>query len=219
MNGPITGTSIQDLRSHQRMGSITGQQLNNQPYGSMAGAGPQQIGSELGPVQTLHNQQQLHYGSNQQFQKEQAHGASHMINQAQHDPYYNIPNNQGYPQFIGQGPNNQYIEDLVKDISDNVPENSIVGMGENELDINVNDGLNTSNGSDGIINKLPELLREPLIIIVLFFILSQPAIKSAISNWIPQTQTGDNGKVSMIGIIIYGIILAALFSVIKKFLL
>lgn len=60
-----------------------------------------------------------------------------------------------------------------------------------------------------------ELIRDPLIILVLYFILSQSFVFNGISKVIPQLIPTETG-VSNLGILIYGIILGILFMVVKK---
>jgi hypothetical protein len=68
----------------------------------------------------------------------------------------------------------------------------------------------------GISNYVPEDLISPIVIIVLFIILSNPLIQNFIGKYIPQTNPDSNGVVSLMGVSIYGILMAALFVVVKK---
>lgn len=60
-----------------------------------------------------------------------------------------------------------------------------------------------------------DLVRDPLIILILYFILSQPIVFNSISKVVPQLIPTESG-VSNLGILIYGIILAVLFMVVRK---
>lgn len=75
-----------------------------------------------------------------------------------------------------------------------------------------------NNNKQNILHKVPKILREPLLIIVLFFILSTSSARNAIGNYIPAINPDSSGSVSYIGILIYGIILAIAYSSIKYLL-
>jgi len=67
--------------------------------------------------------------------------------------------------------------------------------------------------------KIPSWLKEPLLILILYVILSFGFIRQAIGSNIKYINPDENGEVSIIGIIIYGSIFAGLYALIKKFLL
>lgn len=73
--------------------------------------------------------------------------------------------------------------------------------------------------SGGYLNRIPEVLREPLIIIFLFIILSQSSVKNKIGEYVRQINPGPDGTVSFAGIFIYAIIFALLYVLLKKLLL
>ena len=70
-----------------------------------------------------------------------------------------------------------------------------------------------------IIDKVPEILREPLIILILYIVLSQDIVRRIIGEYIPQIRPGENGVVSFTGMVIYGLILVLLFVIFKKLLI
>jgi hypothetical protein len=61
-------------------------------------------------------------------------------------------------------------------------------------------------------------VREPLIFIVLFFILSLEPVKNILSNWIPYLSFDDECYVSKIGAIVYGLLLFVLYKLTVKLL-
>lgn len=71
----------------------------------------------------------------------------------------------------------------------------------------------------GLVSRVPKLLREPLIILVVYVALSQPQVRSAISKYVPQIVPGSDGKVGIAGIIVYGVIIATIFAVLKRIIL
>jgi len=68
-------------------------------------------------------------------------------------------------------------------------------------------------------DKIPKILQEPLIILILYVILSQSFVKNKIGEYIKQINPGPDGQVSLVGIIIYGLILAILFAIFKWLLI
>ncbi len=70
-----------------------------------------------------------------------------------------------------------------------------------------------------IVNSIPVIFREPLVIVLIFIILSQPIVKKTIGCYITQINPDADGVVGIYGVIIYGIILSTLFVVAKKFIL
>lgn len=183
-------------------------------------------------MRNLQDMTQTNYNAGQNMHYEQGHNAAHQMHQAQQIPYYNMPNNQNYPQFIGsesQHPS-QYpgylsqkqqvaqkqeivdIEELAKDINDNLTEDTFASVPESAEEQHANTNLN-------LFSNVPSILREPIIILILFIILSQPMVKEQLGKYIKQLNPDMEGKFTFAGIVIYGIIFAALFALIKKFIL
>lgn len=154
-------------------------------------------------INSLQEMVQTNYGNGQSLQFEQGHNAAHQMHQVQHEPYYN---NHGKPRFVKQDLTD--IEELAKDLNENLPEQLIVNENNEE-----------SKEKYNITSYIPEGLKDPLIIIILFFILSQPVVRETIGTYIQQINPDVEGKVSPTGVIIYGIILAGLYYLIKRFLL
>jgi len=67
--------------------------------------------------------------------------------------------------------------------------------------------------------SVPYMLREPLILLVIYVILSQSFVKNAINSYVPYIGNNADGSKTFITIVIYGCILATLFMVVKKILL
>lgn len=155
-------------------------------------------------IRSLSDMQTAQYGAMQNLQYEQGHNAPHTIQQAQHDAYYR---SQMVPQGSCAPPN---MEDLAKDISRGMPSEAIEGV----------DFIEEDTGSkDGLLSFLPEVLREPVILLVIFIIISHPIVQEKIMLYIPQTAPDASGKFSLTSVVIYGVILATLFVLAKKLLL
>ncbi len=63
--------------------------------------------------------------------------------------------------------------------------------------------------------KIPEFIRDPLLIWVIFILLSQNFIKQLIGKYVKQINPNEEGIVSFSGVVIYGLIFAVLFGLIK----
>jgi hypothetical protein len=185
----MSGTSIQDLHQREQM-----EQMEN--------------------MRRMQELQQAQYGGMQNHQYEQGHNAAHVIQQAQHNPYYNSQH-----QPSDRCPTNfDNIENLARDISDNLPADGF-SAGVSDLPEEEDLVIVETKKNGGYLNKVPKMLREPLIIVVLFVILSQPIIRDNIAKYVRQINPDMDGKVPFVGILIYGLIFAVLFTLAKKFLM
>jgi hypothetical protein len=66
--------------------------------------------------------------------------------------------------------------------------------------------------------KIPEFFREPLVIICVYVFFVHPTIQSNITKHLKQITTDPTGKISLLGTIIYGTIIAILYVIVKMFL-
>ena len=96
-----------------------------------------------------------------------------------------------------------------------------------ELTKDLNQNLNRSSGNDSCkkndkkdnksfisINYVPDIIKDGIIIFVLFLILSQEISKSQIAKFLPQINPPE-GEVGMYGIVSYGLIFSLLFMIFK----
>jgi len=75
-----------------------------------------------------------------------------------------------------------------------------------------------SNGK-GWLKKVPSCLHEPLLIYVVYMVMSLDSVKNLVVKYVPQIGPDESGKVSFVGIVIYGAILTIVITIIKKLLL
>lgn len=133
-----------------------------------------------------------------------------------YNPQYQQPQ-QGYPEYHGN-PNEQY------DYGDNYNENFAETGDINDLVDKNHSGLKEPEDEEQVKKipdntkktKIPEAIREPLAILILYILLSNEHVKLFIGKYVHHINPDDTGKVPLTGIIAYGIILAVLFSVTKK---
>lgn len=150
------------------------------------------------PSNYMGNEQTLPYYQPQQYQNYQN--------------YPNYPNYQNY-----QNNNNNFdIDNLARDISDNLSKNDIELLQEDQI---VPDKeIIQEEEKKTIKDYVPQVLQEPLLILAIYVFLSQPFVIKFIGKYIKQINPDkEKGcKVPLIGIIIYGILLVSLYSVCKK---
>jgi hypothetical protein len=72
--------------------------------------------------------------------------------------------------------------------------------------------------SGGMLKSVPEMWREPLILFVLYVVLAQPTVVEGLAKYIPQLATGADGKPTLTGMLVFGVLLALGFVVVKKFI-
>ena len=155
--------------------------------------------NNMAKLQQMQQMKNLQYNQLQHLQQEQGHNSQHAVHQNQHQPYV-------IPQVASHQPNS--ITNLAQDINMNIP----------NTQHNVPQIITVSSGNNSLLSKIPARLREPLIIIILFVLLSLPFVKNNIGKYIKQINPDATGNVPLIGIVIYGMIFAGLFDVMKRFL-
>ena len=67
-----------------------------------------------------------------------------------------------------------------------------------------------------IYNIIPNIIKESIIIIILFVILSVPYVKDTIGTYVKQININKDGKVPLLGMVTYGFILAVLVLITKQ---
>ncbi|CAH6421500.1 Hypothetical protein KVN_LOCUS313 [uncultured virus] len=188
-------------------------QMNNNQYNPMN----QVIGGTS--IQDLQKKEQIELENLRRMQQQYQYN---QLNNIKYDPNKNIPNimqqmqNQYYGQKNLHSDNShdfkQDIESLAKDISANMPHENFYGN-ENQED-NIKKQI-----KQNYMSMIPNVIKEPIILIIIYVILSQSFVKNGIGKYIKQINPDENGNISLIGIIIYGTILAVLFMFAKKILL
>lgn len=168
-------------------------------------------------IQDLQNSEKMStYSALQKMQSEGAHNAADSIQQAQHLQYYLSQNTPINPKTCGasQQESASTMDELAEEIKKNMP-SAIVkkDASEQEMHAPVEEHFET-----GIINYIPEVLRLPLVIIIIYLILSHTTVKQLIGTYIPQINPDASGKICIVGILIYGAILATLVVLSKNLL-
>lgn len=188
------------------------------------------------------------YSAKQAMQYEQGHNAQHQSHQAQQAPYYDMPNNGGYPQFnkpdgscsapsspltpqqmqqmqqIQQMQQMQArkssqeidIEELTKDINNNIPEDTFFSLGEGSDE---EKKQKTTKDEGGVLFFIPREWREPVLLLIVYLLLSQKVVRQTLGNYIKQLNPDVEGTVGFAGLLIYGVLFVAVYFLAKKYLL
>lgn len=162
-------------------------------------------------LRRLHNMQNQHYE------------AAPNGMQSNQQPYYTIQSGAEYPQYNTQQYNvpmeqNRYsypvqqtaIEDLARDINNN--------LSDDQFDEVASELVLEETRNRNWLTHIPKLLQEPLLLLIIYIILSQPLVRDNIGKYIKQINPDETGRVSLMGIIIYGTLLVVLYSVTKMLL-
>ncbi len=94
------------------------------------------------------------------------------------------------------------IEELTKDINDNIQDESFLSTEEEDKS-----------------SYIPIGWKEPLLLLFIYLLLSQSIVKQFIGKYIPQLNPGSDGTVGFFGVLIYGILLVVIYFASKKLLI
>lgn len=225
MNNQMMGTSIKDLHEMEKMdnfGGIRNLQDNNN-YQQL----PQF--QQLPNIQFMQNQNP-NPNSNQNIQFPPIYNPT-IPNLTQNQPNYQYSqtsqsSQSHHPQYFQQ--EEQDIGNIVKNINETL-QNDIDLMDddieqENSKNVNKENKSQTktekkNSKSSNILSGLPNWLKESLLILIIYLLLSQEIVKETIGKYIRQINPDIDGKVSFTGVLIYGIILVVLYILAKFYLL
>jgi len=183
MDRSLTGTSIQDLR----------QKENNDQYENM---------------RRLQDMQNMQYGAMQNMQYETGHNSAETIHQAQQNPYYSIQTGIEYPQQQQPNLKNTMIDDLAKDINENLGDDTFESM-----------VTETKPQPVSWYNTLPMYVKEGLLLLIIYVFLSLTPVRETFSRYIKYLNPDETGRVSILGILIYGLLLVVLYLLLHHYLL
>ena len=237
-SNPMSGTSIRELYNRKRdnqyengnqMGQLTEEQmLPSFQHHSIHSTNQNMQQPSMHPMQQMHQApQQIYPIQQQQMQQMQP---IQPMQQMQQMPMQQMqPMQQMHPQNSNSNPytNEQYdydkqynsddIEELVRDISDNLPEENVSTSDPIKEKLLRNQKNDKS--YDTYFNNIPEGMRECILLLLIYMILSNGSVKRFIGKYIKQINPGENEKVSTLGVFIYGVLLVTLFKMIKIYLL
>ena len=122
---------------------------------------------------------------------------------------------QQMPQQIPQQPvqqTNPEIEELIRDINNGLSIDNI----DYKYDI---DTKKNESYKEKIFKYIPVVTREPILLVIIYYLMSQQFFKNYIGQYINRINQDSSGKVSNTGVIMYGMLLATIFAVLKFLLI
>lgn len=102
------------------------------------------------------------------------------------------------------------VSDINRSLDDYSPSRSIISEESEEEEITNKRSINS---------YIPNFVKEPLLLIIIYVIMSQEFVHKMLSNYIPYVNVNDEGRVPLLGIIIYGSIMAVIFMFFRKILI
>lgn len=167
------------------------------------------------PIQDLYQMES--YGHMQSMQGDLSHTSASNIHQAQHAPYNQVPNYDYKGEYVGyvergSGQHEPSIEELTKDINDTLPLiDSDTALTEYFEERKLSD--------NNPFSLFPTWVRGPILLLIIFVILSQPIVRDNIGKVIKVINADESGNVSFVGILIYGIILTSIYTAAHMYIL
>ena len=127
-------------------------------------------------------------------------------NTPQYVPLIDVQQNKQMQEFVQPD-----LNELAKEISSNISDEDLDKINKEPF---VSD--KTTNDKQ---KYIPDILIEALLLLIIYIILSQSFSIKFFSKFIPQLTAKPDSGVPFIGVLIYGIILAAVFFISRKFIL
>ena len=169
-------------------------------------------GTPIQELQDMYNKQQqeqmrlqaMQYNAMQNLQNEQSVSATSSVQQAQHNNYCNVNSN-----------NQVHMEDLAREINNQLTTEiqELQDTHDNSDNSDNHENFDASNKYT-VYKYIPRYLVNPLIIIFVFYVLSNKHVKKKLELYIPYIREDSPNKQA--GILIYGVLLAALFVLVNK---
>lgn len=193
INDDQNGTPIHTLKKH----------LNNIGYV------PQQM-NQMQQLQQLQRIQQMK--ANEQIQQQQMQMmAAHMKNTKSLQDEFTVTDKYEQDHLDKQADISHLVSDINKSLDNYSPSNQDIPPKDDSEEEEVKDeDINQSR------SYLPDWFKEMLLILIIYIILSQNLVKGFFGKYIKYINPANDGNVPFIGIVIYGIILAVIYIVLKK---
>jgi len=143
--------------------------------------------------------------------------SDHSMNRMNYDnnsSYSNYSNSSSKKSRIyNTNPNiSKLISDINKDLVEYAPSNS------KDNDDTEDEDYNDTN-NEGMLSKIPYWIKEITLFVIIYFIFSMGFFKKTVGSYIKYINPDEDGNISFIGVIIYGILLVTTFMVARYFLI
>lgn len=226
INGNFNNGNMPPQASQMSMEMIN-QLMASQPITGPKGGTPISSLKNLKPLNQMPNMQHPMQYSPQNHANMQAQANAQAFQAQQQNKQY--PKTQETDQDQDDddvNPATHHIRHLVKDINrsldDYVPSKKLLNTEENEEETESDKSREKKDKDDDIekfLNPSFALLKECLLLLIIYIILSQSFVKKTVGKYISYINSNSDGSHSIIGIIIYGTILALIFILFRKIFL
>jgi hypothetical protein len=154
-----------------------------------------------------------------QYQQPQYYGGSGQVNMMGPMQQVQQTMQQPMPSHMQQAQPQMQSQDVAGMLNDQlpmqVPPDAYVDPNQQRAMMLSQQGSMQSGDNKG---KIPEFLKDPLVVFVLVLFLGLPAVRDWLSKYVPQL-AGDDGKVTTMSSVVTALLVAALYAVLKKFVL
>mgnify|MGYP001240701916 CR=1 FL=1 len=111
---------------------------------------------------------------------------------------------------------NEELQKKNQDTNNNVNKRSVNNFDNNVDKHNFNEEIIEDTNEE--VNNIPRTICEPILLLSIYFILSQKNIQLSLQRYLPILKPNDNGNFQQLSIIIYGLILTLFFYSMKNLL-
>ena len=119
--------------------------------------------------------------------------------------------------YTNESDRNSHIKNLVEDINNEIEDGKKKKITKVETDTDTEEEKPKKKKSKGsFFNfKIPEMIKDPILIWVIYMLMSQNFFKKLIGKYLTQINPNEEGIVPFSGIAIYGLVMVVLYTLIK----
>ena len=124
-------------------------------------------------------------------------------------------------EYTNEYDRNSHIKNLVEDINNEIEDGKkkkVKVVKDTETETEEEKPKKKKTKSSFFNFSIPEMVKDPILIWVIFMLMSQNFFKKLIGKYITQINPNDEGVVSFTGVAVYGLILVVLYTLIKLLL-
>ena len=121
-------------------------------------------------------------------------------------------------EYINESDRNSHIKNLVEDINNEIEDGKkkkVKVVKDTETETEEEKPKKKKSKSSFFNFSIPEMVKDPILIWIIYMLMSQNFFKKLIGKYITQINPNEEGVVSFTGIAVYGLILVVLYTLIK----
>jgi hypothetical protein len=120
-------------------------------------------------------------------------------------------------EYTHESERNSHIKNLVEDINNEIEDGKKKKIKVKDTDTDTEEEKPKKKKSKGSFFNftIPEMIKDPILIWVIYMLMSQNFFKKMIGKYIAQINPNEEGIVSFTGVAVYGLVLVVLFTLIK----